>query len=182
MPRPMQELDALLEAHAAESFRPMEAILVSGLGTIVFTERGHKLVLVPYRDRRYVPIAPDGTPGPDAEKEPTLSGIALLRDFLARGDSYRTCSDRSILAAALKVAREANLEPRIARRFADRLVRDAILPRKGIRIRDYGQLPVFDSSPAMLKVFAEENRGSGADPVEAAIRQTHRGSRTPSLI
>lgn len=177
----VHELDALLGGHAEQAFAPMAPVLVTGWASIIFFERGGKLVLCPYRDKRYVPERPDAAPTAEEEVEPTLTGMAHLRDFLARGESYRTSSDRSILASALVVARQERLEPRIARRFADRLIRDAIAPRRGIRIRTDGQLPVLDTSTEALKAFTAENRGSGLTPVESAIRQATT-SRTPILI
>jgi hypothetical protein len=178
----IHELDELLAEFKKESFPVTPFVEVTGLGSIVWTDRPGKLVLCPYLKKRFVPERPSEAPELGAEVEPTLTGMDHLRDFLARGESYRTSSDRSVLASALRACREVDMEPQMARKFADRLVRDGLLARRGIRVRSDSDLPCLDTSTESLAAFSEENRGSGLDPIEAAVRQTLKSNRNHSLI
>jgi hypothetical protein len=172
---PLNELDYLLPRFRDGIAPPPARRMVSGLATVCYETGKGRFVLVPLHAKSYPAAAEDETPEPEDEIEPALTGMALIRDFLARGDSYRTASDCAMLRAVLGVARLGKMDASMTRRFADRFVTVGLLARKGIVIDRSTTLAALDSSPDSIRSFAVGvNRGGETRGVDLAVLDVHR--------
>jgi hypothetical protein len=180
---PLNELDYLLPDFRAGIAPPPARRLVTGLATVCYESRNERFVLVPLQAKSYPVVSDvDDTPKPEDVVEPTLTGMALIRDFLARGESFRSASDITMLRAVLAVARLGKMDASMTRRFADRFVTVGLLSRKGIAIDRATTLGPLDTSEQSVRGFAGgANRGGEKHGVDLAVATVHRLETSLSL-